>query len=101
MPTVGILHFEGFQRQLQHRQAIRRGSRYQETCKLSSTEGVLWNAVLDPGIASYQMERTQMRCVNFPIWIGIVTGTPVLSFLIAAIGINRKWEAVKLFSWVI
>ncbi len=36
-----------------------------------------------------------MECTASPIWIGIVTGTVVLSLIIAAIAINRKWEAIK------
>ena len=47
------------------------------------------------GTAIYQLHRTQMGCVTFPIWIGIVTETVVLSLIIAAIAINRKWEAIK------
>ncbi len=36
-----------------------------------------------------------MGCAGFPIWVGIVTGTVILSLITAAIVINRKWEAVK------
>ncbi len=36
-----------------------------------------------------------MGCVAFPIWIGIATGTVILSLIIIVIVINRKWKAMK------
>ncbi len=36
-----------------------------------------------------------MGCVSFPLWIGIVIGTVVLSAIIGVVVINRKWEAIK------
>ncbi len=36
-----------------------------------------------------------MGCVHFPIWIGIVTGTVVLSLIICVVVTNRKWGAIK------
>ena len=36
-----------------------------------------------------------MGCVDFPMCIGIVTGTVILSLIIIAIVINRKLEAIK------
>ena len=36
-----------------------------------------------------------MGCVTFPIWIGVVTGTVILSLIFLLIVINRKWNAIK------
>ncbi len=38
-----------------------------------------------------------MGCFTFPIWIGILLGTVVLILIVAAIVINRKWDAFKFF----
>ncbi len=48
-----------------------------------------------PGTKIYQLERSEMGCVDFPVWIGIVTGTVILGLIIITIVINRKWEAIK------
>ncbi len=36
-----------------------------------------------------------MGCTTSPAWIGIVTGTIVISVIIVVIVINRKWNAIK------
>ncbi len=36
-----------------------------------------------------------MGCLNFPLWIGITTGTVVVVVIIVIVVMNRKWEAVK------
>ncbi len=47
------------------------------------------------GTAIYQLDRTKMGCVRFPIWIGIVTGTVILTLMTTVIIMNRKWNAIK------
>ncbi len=51
--------------------------------------------IVQPGTAISHLERSEMGCVDFPIWIGIVTAMIVLSLIIGATVINRKWEAIK------
>ncbi len=47
------------------------------------------------GTAIFQLHKTEMGCVVFPIWIGIVTGFVIFAVIITLIVINRKWEVIK------
>ncbi len=53
-----------------------------------------WNVIF-PGTAIFQLDRTMMGCVAFPIWIGIITGIAIVAVVITLIITNRKWEAIK------
>ncbi len=52
------------------------------------------------GTAISQLDRTEMGCVTFPIWIAIVTGSIVLSLIVVAILINQKWNTIKFLLFV-
>ncbi len=41
-----------------------------------------------------------MGCVRFPIWIGIVIGTVVLSLIIGIVVISRKLDVIKFFLFI-
>ncbi len=45
----------------------------------------------------FELDRTEMGCIAFPIWIGMVIGSVIIVLVIGLIAINRKWEAIKFF----
>ncbi len=58
---------------------------------------MIYRTIIVSGAAIYQLDRTEMGCVDFPIWIGIVIGTVVLGLIIVVVLLNRKWNAIKFF----